>query len=59
MIRIIVKEGENIEKVLRRFRKRCNETKLIKQLRDRKEYLKPSIRRRKQKLAAIYKNKRH
>lgn len=58
MIRVIVKEGESIEKVLRRFRKRCNETKLIKQLRDRKEYLKPSIRRRIQKLAATYKNKR-
>lgn len=58
MIRIIVKEGENIEKALRRFRKRCNETKLIKQLRDRREYLKPSIRRRIQKLATIYKNKR-
>jgi small subunit ribosomal protein S21 len=58
MLRVKVKDGENIEKALRQFKKKCNETKLVKQLRDRKEYVKPSVERRKNKLAAIYKNKK-
>lgn len=58
MLKVKVKEGENIEKALRQFKRKCNETKLVKQLRDRKEYVKPSVARRKQKLDAIYKNKK-
>ena len=58
MLKVKVKEGENIEKALRQFKRKCNETKLVKQLRDRKEYGKPSVARRKQKLDAIYKNKK-
>lgn len=58
MLKVKVKEGENIEKALRQFKRKCNETKLVKQLRDRKEYVKPSVERRKQKLDAIYKNKK-
>jgi small subunit ribosomal protein S21 len=58
MLKVKVKDGENIEKALRQFKKKCNETKLVKQLRDRKEYVKPSVERRKNKLNAIYKNKK-
>jgi small subunit ribosomal protein S21 len=58
MLKVKVKDGENIEKALRQFKRKCNDTKLVKQLRDRKEYVKPSIERRKNKLAAIYKNKK-
>jgi small subunit ribosomal protein S21 len=58
MLKVKVKDGENIEKALRQFKKKCNETKLVKQLRDRKEYVKPSVERRKNKLDAIYKNKK-
>jgi small subunit ribosomal protein S21 len=58
MLKVKVKDGENIEKALRLFKKKCNETKLVKQLRDRQEYVKPSVERRKNKLNAIYKNKK-
>lgn len=58
MLKVKVKDGENIEKALRQFKRKCNETKLVKQLRDRKEYVKPSVARRKQKLDVIYKNKK-
>lgn len=55
MIIIPVKEGENIDRALKRFKRKFEKTGVIKELRNRKAYAKPSITKRKQKLHAIYK----
>ena len=56
---LIVKIGkkENINQALKRFKRKVSKTKLIKQLRENKFYEKPSAKKRKQKLKAIYTRK--
>lgn len=54
MLRVIVKDGDNIEKALKQFKRKVMNTKLIKELRDRQEFEKPSVTRRKKKLKALY-----
>ncbi len=56
---LIVKLGkkENINQALKRFKRKVSKTKLIKQLRENKFYEKPSAKKRKQKLKAIYTRK--
>jgi len=49
-----MKEGENIEKTLKRFKRKVNETKLIPQLREREQFVRPSVKRRETKKKAIY-----
>ena len=56
MLIIPVKEGENIEKALKKFKKKFERTGVIKELRERQKYTKPSVSRREQKLKAIYRN---
>ena len=46
MIIIPVKEGENIERALKRFKRKFEKTGVIKELRDRQSFTKPSIKRR-------------
>ncbi len=54
MIIIPVKEGENIERSLKKFKRKFERTGVIKELRSRQAYTKPSIQKRQQKLRAIY-----
>jgi small subunit ribosomal protein S21 len=54
MLRVIVKDGDNIEKALKQFKRKVMNTKLIKELRDRQEFEKPSVTKRKKKLKALY-----
>jgi len=53
---LIIKKGEkeSIDKVLKKYKKKCRETQLLKDIRARKEFVKPSAAKRKQKLKAIY-----
>jgi small subunit ribosomal protein S21 len=51
---IIPVEGDNIERALKNFKKKVEKTKLVKQLRDRKYFNKPSEKKRSIKLKAIY-----
>ncbi len=46
MIIIPVKEGENIERALKRFKRKFEKTGVIKELRERQAFIKPSVRRR-------------
>ena len=46
MLIIIIKEGESIDRVLKRFRKKFEKTRTMRKLRSRKEYIKPSVVRR-------------
>lgn len=54
MLRVPVKDGDSIEKALKQFKRKVMNTKLIKELRDRQEYEKPSVTARKKKLKALY-----
>jgi len=54
MIVIPLKEGENIERALKKFKRKFEKTGIIKELRQRQVYTKPSAKRREQKKHAIY-----
>lgn len=54
MIIVPVKEGENIEKALKKFKRKYEKTGVVKELRRRQAFIKPSVDNRKQKLHAIY-----
>ncbi|WP_340076759.1 30S ribosomal protein S21 [Leptobacterium sp. I13] len=46
MLIIHVKEGENIDKALKRYKRKFDRTGTMRQLRSRQQYTKPSVRRR-------------
>lgn len=54
MIIIPVKEGENIERSLKKFKRKFDKTGGMRQLRARKQFNKPSVVRRKQIKKAVY-----
>ena len=54
MLGVIVNEGDKIDRALKQFKRKVNNTKLIQQLRDRKEFEKPSVTARKERLRAEY-----
>jgi len=54
MLIVKMKEGENIEKALKRFKRKVNETKLIPNLREREQFVKPSVKKREMKKKAVY-----
>ena len=54
MLIIPIKEGENIDRALKRFKRKFDRTKTMKQLRARKQFIKPSIAKRQQKIKAKY-----
>jgi small subunit ribosomal protein S21 len=57
MIILQIKEGENLEKSLKVFKKKFDRIGIVKELRVRKVYNKPSIVRRQKKLKAILRQK--
>jgi small subunit ribosomal protein S21 len=59
MIIVPVKEGENIERALKRFKRKSEKTGVIKEVRTRKQYEKPSVVKRVKMQHAIYVNKLH
>ena len=54
MIIVPVKEGENIERALKRFKRKFERTGVVKELRNRKAFIKPSVERRKKRQHAVY-----
>ena len=54
MIVIPIKEGENIEGALKKFKRKFEKTGVVKELRNRQAFAKPSVTKRQQKLKAIY-----
>lgn len=54
MIIVPVKDGESIEKSLKKFKKKIEKTGLIKQLRARQKFTKPSVKQRETKIRAVY-----
>jgi small subunit ribosomal protein S21 len=57
MIIVQIKEGENLEKSLKAFKKKFDRIGIVKELRVRKVYNKPSVVRRQKKLKAILRQK--
>ncbi|MBS3806487.1 MAG: 30S ribosomal protein S21 [Bacteroidales bacterium] len=57
MIIVQIKDGENIERALKKFKRKFEKTGVIKELRERQAYTKPSMERREEKKRAIYKQK--
>ncbi|MEN8765153.1 MAG: 30S ribosomal protein S21 [Wenyingzhuangia sp.] len=54
MLIIPVKDGENIDRALKRFKRKFDRTKTMKQLRERQQFNKPSVVNRKQRIKASY-----
>ena len=58
MIIIDRKDGENIDRMLRRYKRKHRDVKLRRELRNRKQFEKPSDVRRKEVLKAIYRDQK-
>jgi small subunit ribosomal protein S21 len=54
MIVVPVKEGENIEKALKKFKRKFERTGIVKELRRRQQFDKPSVIKRLKKEHAVY-----
>ena len=57
MIIVPIKEGEPIEKALKKFKKKFEKTGVVRELRERQKFTKPSVRRRETVKKAQYKEK--
>lgn len=55
MLIVQLKEGDNIEKALKKYKKKFEKTGVVKELRERTKFTKPSVRRREQVIKAVYK----
>jgi len=55
MLIIDSKDCENIDKALKKYKKKFEKSKVLLQLRERQAFTKPSVRRRGEVLKAIYK----
>ncbi|MBO5824924.1 MAG: 30S ribosomal protein S21 [Prevotella sp.] len=54
MIIVQVKEGENIEKALKKFKRKFEKTGVVKELRSRQQFDKPSVLKRLKMERAVY-----
>ena len=54
MIIVQVKEGENIERALKKFKRKFEKTGVVKELRSRQAFEKPSVTDRKKMMKAVY-----
>ncbi len=54
MIIVPVKEGENIDRALKKFKRKFEKTGVMRELRARQAYVKPSVRRREEIKRAKY-----
>lgn len=57
MIIVPIKEGENIDRALKKFKRKFEKTGVVKELRNRQAFTKDSIVRREQVIKAVYKQK--
>ena len=59
MIVVNVKENESIDKALKRFKKKFEKTGVLRELRSRQAYEKPSVSRRTEIIKAKYRQKKY
>ncbi|MCB0519783.1 MAG: 30S ribosomal protein S21 [Lewinellaceae bacterium] len=58
MLIINVKNGETIDRALRRYKRKYRDTKVRQELNRRKQFTKPSVKRRHEILKAVYKEEK-
>ncbi len=54
MIIVPIKEGDNIEKALKKLKRKFEKTGVVRELRERQKFTKPSVIERDRRLKAIY-----
>ncbi len=54
MIIVLVKDGESIEKALKKFKRKFEKTGIVRELRSRQAFEKPSVTNRKKMMKAVY-----
>ena len=54
MIIVTLKEGDTIDKALKKLKRKFEKTGISRELRDRQQYTKPSERKREQRLRSLY-----
>jgi len=54
MIIVPIKEGESIDKALKKLKRKFEKTGVVKELRERQKFTKPSVKNRFMRLKAIY-----
>lgn len=59
MLIIPVKDGENIDRALKKFKRKFDRTKTMKKLREKKQFTKPSVSKRAQNIKAAYVQRRN
>jgi small subunit ribosomal protein S21 len=58
MTKVVVKEGEPFDKALKRFKKKVEAAGILKEVRRREHYLKPSIRKKEKQRSAEKRRRR-
>lgn len=58
MVRVSIQEGESIDKLLKRFKKKYEKAGVLKEFRKRGFFVKPSVKRKMKKAKAIRRVKR-
>ena len=54
MIIVPIKEGDNVERALKKLKRKFEKTGVVKELRERQKFTKPSVKARERRLKAIY-----
>ncbi len=54
MLIIDVKDAESIDRALKKYKKKFEQSQTLRQLRSRKDFTKPSVKRRSEILKAVY-----
>jgi small subunit ribosomal protein S21 len=58
MLIIEIKDNEPIDKALKRYKRKYQRAQIIKELRSRQHFTKPSVRRRNEILKAVYRQQK-
>ena len=54
MLIIPVKDGESIDRALKKYKRKFDKTRVVRELRSRQQFIKPSVTLRQSKLKAAY-----
>ncbi|MBN9338351.1 MAG: 30S ribosomal protein S21 [Chryseobacterium sp.] len=57
MLIIPVKDGESIDRALKKYKRKFDKTRVVKELRSRQQFIKPSVTLRQAKLKAAHKQR--
>jgi small subunit ribosomal protein S21 len=58
LIKVAIQDGESIDKILKRFKKKYEKAGILKEFRKRQFFVKPSVKKRVKQAKAVRRNKR-